>query len=257
MKKTELETLEKGLTQTVTEYNNIPLTDADKGKTLSILEKETKIISGENKSIFDEELSTKRFELEKDKVYSSQKLDDKKFEQDVKQRTFDNNIKTEELNLAKEKFNADTDQKKVDNELKEKEFKLNTKKYDQEIINTKFEHDVKSQELELNKAKFDQDVKNQEFENSIKQQELELSKLKMENDRKMALIQEQSRKNEQIFRYVSLGVTAVTTLTGIIVPLIAYSRLAKTNLYHIYKQEGRSTKEFDEAIRNVKALIRK
>lgn len=182
MKKTELETLEKGLTQTVTEYNNIPLTDADKGKTLSILEKETKIISGENKSIFDEELSMKRFELEKDKVYSSQKLDDKKFEQDVKQKTFDNNIK---------------------------------------------------------------------------QQELELSKLKMENDRKMALIQEQSRKNEQIFRYVSLGVTAVTTLTGIIVPLIAYSRLAKTNLYHIYKQEGRSTKEFDEAIRNVKTLIRK
>jgi uncharacterized small protein (DUF1192 family) len=207
MKKTELETLEKGLTQTVTEYNNIPLTDADKGKTLSILEKETKIISGENKSIFDEELSTKRFELEKDKVYSSQKLDDKKFDQDVKQKAFDNNIKTEELNLTKEKF--------------------------------------------------DQDVKNQEFENSIKQQELELSKLKMENDRKMALIQEQSRKNEQIFRYVSLGVTAVTTLTGIIVPLIAYSRLAKTNLYHIYKQEGRSTKEFDEAIRNVKSLIRK
>ena len=207
MKKTELETLEKGLTQTVTEYNNIPLTDADKGKTLSILEKETKIISGENKSIFDEELSTKRFELEKDKVYSSQKLDDKKFDQDVKQKAFDNNIKTEELNLTKEKF--------------------------------------------------DQDVKNQEFENSIRQQELELSKLKMENDRKMALIQEQSRKNEQIFRYVSLGVTAVTTLTGIIVPLIAYSRLAKTNLYHIYKQEGRSTKEFDEAIRNVKSLIRK
>jgi uncharacterized small protein (DUF1192 family) len=207
MKKTELETLEKGLTQTVTEYNNIPLTDADKGKTLSILEKETKIISGENKSIFDEELSTKRFELEKDKVYSSQKLDDKKFDQDVKQKAFDNNIKTEELNLTKEKF--------------------------------------------------DQDVKNQEFENSIKQQELELSKLKMENDRKMALIQEQSRKNEQIFRYVSLGVTAVTTLTGIIVPLIVYSRLAKTNLYHIYKQEGRSTKEFDEAIRNVKSLIRK
>ena len=207
MKKTELETLEKGLTQTVTEYNNIPLTDADKGKTLSILEKETKIISGENKSIFDEELSTKRFELEKDKVYSSQKLDDKKFDQDVKQKAFDNNIKTEELNLTKEKF--------------------------------------------------DQDVKQKAFDNNIKTEELELSKLKMENDRKMALIQEQSRKNEQIFRYVSLGVTAVTTLTGIIVPLIVYSRLAKTNLYHIYKQEGRSTKEFDEAIRNVKSLIRK
>lgn len=232
MKRTELETLEKGLTQTVTEYNNIPLTDADKGKTLSILEKETKIISSENKSIFDEELSTKRFELEKDKVYSSQKLDDKKFEQDVKQKTFDNNIKTEEFNLTKDKFNQD-------------------------VKNQEFGNNIKTEELELNKAKFNQDVKNQEFENSIKQQELELSKLKMENDRKMALIQEQSRKNEQIFRYVSLGVTAVTTLTGIIVPLIAYSRLAKTNLYHIYKQEGRSTKEFDEAIRNVKALIRK
>jgi uncharacterized small protein (DUF1192 family) len=232
MKKTELETLEKGLTQTVTEYNNIPLTDADKGKTLSILEKETKIISGENKSIFDEELSTKRFELEKDKVYSSQKLDDKKFDQDVKQKAFDNNIKTEELNLTKEKFDQDVKQKAFDN-------------------------NIKTEELNLTKEKFDQDVKNQEFENSIKQQELELSKLKMENDRKMALIQEQSRKNEQIFRYVSLGVTAVTTLTGIIVPLIAYSRLAKTNLYHIYKQEGRSTKEFDEAIRNVKSLIRK
>lgn len=232
MKRTELETLEKGLTQTVTEYNNIPLTDADKGKTLSILEKETRIISSENKSIFDEELSTKRFELEKDKVYSSQKLDDKKFEQDVKQKTFDNNIKTEELNLTKDKFNQD-------------------------VKNQEFGNSIKTEELELNKAKFSQDVKNQEFENSIKQQELELNKLKMENDRKMALIQEQSRKNEQIFRYVSLGVTAVTTLTGIIVPLIAYSRLAKTNLYHIYKQEGRSTKEFDEAIRNVKALIRK
>jgi uncharacterized small protein (DUF1192 family) len=232
MKKTELETLEKGLTQTVTEYNNIPLTDADKGKTLSILEKETKIISGENKSIFDEELSTKRFELEKDKVYSSQKLDDKKFDQDVKQKAFDNNIKTEELNLTKEKFDQDVKQKAFDN-------------------------NIKTEELNLTKEKFDQDVKNQEFENSIKQQELELSKLKMENDRKMALIQEQSRKNEQIFRYVSLGVTAVTTLTGIIVPLIVYSRLAKTNLYHIYKQEGRSTKEFDEAIRNVKSLIRK
>ena len=232
MKRTELETLEKGLTQTVTEYNNIPLTDADKGKTLSILEKETRIISSENKSIFDEELSTKRFELEKDKVYSSQKLDDKKFEQDVKQKTFDNNIKTEELNLTKDKFNQD-------------------------VKNQEFGNSIKTEELELNKAKFSQDVKNQEFENSIKQQELELSKLKMENDRKMALIQEQSRKNEQIFRYVSLGVTAVTTLTGIIVPLIAYSRLAKTNLYHIYKQEGRSTKEFDEAIRNVKTLIRK
>lgn len=232
MKRTELETLEKGLTQTVTEYNNIPLTDADKGKTLSILEKETRIISSENKSIFDEELSTKRFELEKDKVYSSQKLDDKKFEQDVKQKTFDNNIKTEELNLTKDKFNQD-------------------------VKNQEFGNSIKTEELELNKAKFSQDVKNQEFENSIKQQELELSKLKMENDRKMALIQEQSRKNEQIFRYVSLGVTAVTTLTGIIVPLIAYSRLAKTNLYHIYKQEGRSTKEFDEAIRNVKSLIRK
>lgn len=232
MKRTELETLEKGLTQTVTEYNNIPLTDADKGKTLSILEKETRIISSENKSIFDEELSTRRFELEKDKVYSSQKLDDKKFEQDVKQKTFDNNIKTEELNLTKDKFNQD-------------------------VKNQEFGNSIKTEELELNKAKFSQDVKNQEFENSIKQQELELSKLKMENDRKMALIQEQSRKNEQIFRYVSLGVTAVTTLTGIIVPLIAYSRLAKTNLYHIYKQEGRSTKEFDEAIRNVKTLIRK
>lgn len=232
MKRTELETLEKGLTQTVTEYNNIPLTDADKSKTLSILEKETRIISSENKSIFDEELSTKRFELEKDKVYSSQKLDDKKFEQDVKQKTFDNNIKTEELNLTKDKFNQD-------------------------VKNQEFGNSIKTEELELNKAKFSQDVKNQEFENSIKQQELELSKLKMENDRKMALIQEQSRKNEQIFRYVSLGVTAVTTLTGIIVPLIAYSRLAKTNLYHIYKQEGRSTKEFDEAIRNVKTLIRK
>ena len=257
MKRTELETLEKGLTQTVTEYNNIPLTDADKGKTLSILEKETKIISSENKSIFDEELSTKRFELEKDKVYSSQKLDDKKFEQDVKQKTFDNNIKTEELNLTKDKFNQDVKNQEFGNSIKTEELNLTKDKFNQDVKNQEFDNSIKTEELELNKAKFSQDVKNQEFENSIKQQELELSKLKMENDRKMALIQEQSRKNEQIFRYVSLGVTAVTTLTGIIVPLIAYSRLAKTNLYHIYKQEGRSTKEFDEAIRNVKALIRK
>lgn len=182
---TDLSSLKSGLDTSISEYASISIDDDRKLKTLQILIREFKLLTDEEKRLFDQQIQTERAELDKDHKYWSEKFEEKKFTQEQ--------------------------------ELNNKRFELESKKF--EILT-----------------------------------EIEKEKLKIENYRLASELQ--SKKDEQKYRYISLGITIGVPLIMNFVTLLVYRKLSYDNLRLIYRDEGRPTVDFKDSVKLVRNLIK-
>lgn len=109
-KETDLSSLESGVDLSIKEYSNIPLPDdLTKLQAIQLISKEIKLLSDERKRLSDEQMQEKRFELEKDKVYSSQQLDKDKLaaEKDKNQKDYDLAIRKIDIEITKMQIERD------------------------------------------------------------------------------------------------------------------------------------------------------
>lgn len=102
--------------------------EADYSKVLNVFVKQQKVISDEESRNFNEKMQEKRYELEKDKVYSSQNLEEKRFNKE-------NEIKEKEISLNEEKNKALIDIEKLKFDLELKKFELESKNNENNVKN--------------------------------------------------------------------------------------------------------------------------
>lgn len=206
-KTTDLSSLQQSISTSVKEYSNIPMPDdASKLQAIQILAREVKLVSDEEKRIFDQEMQESRFELEKDRVYSAQNLELKKFEEEKAHNASELDLKKEEQEIAR------------------KRLRLESKKQ-----NTLIE---------------------------IEKERVEIEKLRLEQEKTNSLLTEKARKDDQKFKYISLGLSIGIPALTTLISLLVYRRLAYSNLKLIYADEGRPTVDFKDAVKCVKNLTR-
>lgn len=206
MTKQDLENLKAGAlsVENVTS-RDIPY-DMDYMKVLQIFIKQQKLISDEETRLFNEEMQKERFELEKDRTYSGQKIDLDKLAEEKRMHDAELGLKKAELDLAAKRYRLDREKQKA-------------------LVN-----------LEATK--------------------IEIERMRLEMERESSRITLENAQSERKFRYVSLAITTVVGLVSVVVPLLVYRKLAYANLKLIYKDEGRPTQDFKDAVRCIKGLTK-
>ena len=185
--------------------DGIPV-DLDYLKALQIFIRQQKLITDEETRFFNEKMQEERFTLEKDRVYSSQKLDIDKLAEEKRMHDAELTFKEKEANLAGKRYRLDRDKQKA--------------------------------LLEIESAK------------------LEIEKMRLEMERESSKLTIENAQSERKFKYASLAVTTIVGLLSIVVPLVVYRKLAYANLKLIYKDEGRPTQDFKDAVRAIKGLTK-
>lgn len=184
-KNRNLNSLEKSLESSLTEYERLGIDDENKVRVLGIITRENKVLTDFEKAKSDENANEERFELEKDHRYWSEQMEEKKF--------------------AFEKAN---------------------KELENEILKTRLSIDQTRIEVEKSN--------------------LELAKQKAQFDRTTF--------------FITTGVSLFTVLLSTVmtaVTLYTYKKIVYTNYKLIYMDEGRPTKELENAIKQVNNLIKK
>lgn len=180
--------------------------DTDYMKVLQIFIKQQKVIADEETRVFNEEMQKKRFQLEKDRIYSDQQLGINKLAEEKRMHDAELAFKEKEANLASKRYRLDRDKQKA--------------------------------LLEIESTK------------------LEIEKMRLELERESSRATLENAQSERNFKYISLAVTTIVGLASIIVPLVVYRKLAYANLKLIYKDEGRPTQDFKDAVRAIKGLTK-
>lgn len=253
MKDADLQKLSNALPTFVSRFENSQ-TEADAGACLANLVKLNSIVSNEEKRNFDENLKNEQFALEKDHTYSQDKINESRLKEDIK-----NNSERNEL--EKKKFEQQIKDSSEKNEFEKEKFeyqvktdleknKLEKKKLNQQITNDKIRND-------LEEKKFEQQTLNDSTKNDIEKLRLEIEKDRLDMQRMDYAQKAKDSHDEKMFRWISFGVTTGLSLVTSIVPILVYRKLAYTNLKLIYKDEGRPSTEYKDAIKSIQNLIRK
>lgn len=169
-------------------------------------------------------------------------------------------IKVFKLFAAEQKLISDEETRAFNEDMAQKRYELEKdQKYAiQDLDKKKFEEEKKQHTAEL-------DLRTKEFNLAKDKQDamilLETNKLKLETSRlefeqNQALIAQESQKSDKMFRWISLGVSSLLTVVGIVVPIMVYRKLAYANLKLIYRDEGRPTQDFRNSIRVIENMIK-
>lgn len=253
MKDADLQTLSGALPTFVSRFENSQ-TAADAGLALANLQKLNSIVSSEEKRKSDEQFRNEQFALNKDHTYFQEKMDENRLKEQIKENSerndlekkqFEQSIKdnSEKNEFEKTKFEH---QVKTDSEKN----KLEKEKLEQQISNDKIRND-------LEKRKLEQQISNDSTKNDIEKLRLEIEKDRLDMQRMDYAQKAKDSKDEKMFRWISFGATTAISLVGMVAPILVYRKLAYTNLKLIYKDEGRPTTEYKDAIKSVQNLIRK
>lgn len=135
------------------------------------------------------------------------------------------------------------EKQKNENALKQDQFQLNK------------DHVYAQDSLE--EKRFKQQVKDSSEKNELEKMKLEIEKARLDIQHGELIQKQKESRNDMRFRLVTFGITTVIGLAEVIIPLIVYRKLAYTNLNLIYKDEGRPSNDYKDAIKNVHNLIRK
>lgn len=235
MNNADLQSLSGGLSGFVTDLQN-STTQAEKGAVINNIARLSSVVSNEEKRINDTEFRNEQFALNKDHTYFQEKIEENKFKEQVK----DNSEKNE---LEKKKFEQQIKDNSEKNKLEEAKLK-------QQISNDKFRN-------ELDNKKFEQQLSSEHEKNEIEKLKLELEKDRLDIQRKELEQKAKDAHNDTRFKWITFGITTTTALLTAIMPILVYRKLAYTNLKLIYKDEGRPTTEYKDAIKSVQNLIKK
>ena len=86
--------------------------------------------------------------------------------------------------------------------------------------------------------------------------DLELQKIRLELEKNDLEARRAQERNESKFRWITFGITTGLAFVQFAMTLMSYRKLAYTNLKLIYKDEGRPTTEYKDAIKDVKNLLK-
>ena len=224
MKATDLQAVENSFTSSVNEYQQIGLSDPDKAKCIQIIQKEASILSNEEKRKNDLEFQDKRFELDKDHTY------------------FQESLEKDKLKQQKESFEY---QKIKDSN----ESKFQDKRFELDKDHTCFQESLEKDKLKQQKESF-------EYQKIKDSNDLELQKIRLELEKNDLEARRAQERNESKFRWITFGITTGLAFVQFAMTLMSYRKLAYTNLKLIYKDEGRPTTEYKDAIKDVKNLLK-
>ena len=224
MKATDLQTVENSFTSSVNEYQQIGLNDPDKAKCIQIIQREASILSNEEKRKNDLEFQDKRFELDKDHTY------------------FQESLEKDKLKQQKESFEY---QKIKDSN----ESKFQDKRFELDKDHTCFQESLEKDKLKQQKESF-------EYQKIKDSNDLELQKIRLELEKNDLEARRAQERNESKFRWITFGITTGLAFVQFAMTLMSYRKLAYTNLKLIYKDEGRPTTEYKDAIKDVKNLLK-
>lgn len=253
MNNADLQSLSGGLSGFVTDLQN-STTQTEKGAVINNIVRLSSVVSNEEKRINDTEFRNEQFALNKDHTYFQEKIEENKFKEQVK----DNSEKNE---LEKKKFEQQIKDNSEKNDFEKKKFeyqvkndseknKLEEAKLKQQISNDKFRND-------LDNKKFEQQLSSEHEKNEIEKLKLELEKDRLDIQRKELEQKAKDARNDTRFKWITFGITTTMGLLTTIMPILVYRKLAYTNLKLIYKDEGRPTTEYKDAIKSVQNLIKK
>ena len=224
MKATDLQTVENSFTSSVNEYQQIGLSDPDKAKCIQIIQKEASILSNEEKRKNDLEFQDKRFELDKDHTY------------------FQESLEKDKLKQQKESFEYQKIKDSNESKFQDKHFELDK------------DHICFQESLEKDKLK--QQKESFEYQKIKDSNDLELQKIRLELEKNDLEARRAQERNESKFRWITFGITTGLAFVQFAMTLMSYRKLAYTNLKLIYKDEGRPTTEYKDAIKDVKNLLK-
>ena len=224
MKATDLQAVENSFTSSVNEYQQIGLNDPDKAKCIQIIQREASILSNEEKRKNDLEFQDKRFELDKDHTY------------------FQESLEKDKLKQQKESFEY---QKIKDSN----ESKFQDKRFELDKDHTYFQESLEKDKLKQQKESF-------EYQKIKDSNDLELQKIRLELEKNDLEARRAQERNESKFRWITFGITTGLAFVQFAMTLMSYRKLAYTNLKLIYKDEGRPTTEYKDAIKDVKNLLK-
>ena len=146
-------------------------------------------------------------------------------------------------NLQKLTNIVDSNEKRQeDNSFRNEQFQLNK---DHVYAQDKLEED-----------RFKQQIKDNSEKNEIERLRLEIEKTRLDLQKEDLNQKRIDSRNDMRFRLVTFGITTVIGLVEVIIPLLVYRKLAYTNLNLIYKDEGRPTNDYKDAIKNIKMMIK-
>lgn len=146
-------------------------------------------------------------------------------------------------NLQKLTNIVDSNEKRQeDNSYRNEQFQLNK------------DHVYAQDKLEEDRLK--QQIKDNSEKNEIERLKLEIEKTRLDLTKEDLNQKRIDSRNDMRFRLVTFGITTVIGLAEVIIPLLVYRKLAYTNLNLIYRDEGRPTNEYKDAIKNVKMMIK-
>ena len=146
-------------------------------------------------------------------------------------------------NLQKLTNIVDSNEKRQeDNSFRNEQFQLNK------------DHVYAQDKLEEDRLK--QQIKDNSEKNEIERLRLEIEKTRLDLQREDLNQKKIDSRNDMRFRLVTFGITTVIGLAEVIIPLLVYRKLAYTNLNLIYRDEGRPTNDYKDAIKNIKMMIK-
>lgn len=146
-------------------------------------------------------------------------------------------------NLQKLTNIVDSNEKRQeDNSYRNEQFQLNK------------DHVYAQDKLEEDRLK--QQIKDNSEKNEIERLKLEIEKTRLDLTKEDLNQKRIDSRNDMHFRLVTFGITTVIGLAEVIIPLLVYRKLAYTNLNLIYRDEGRPTNDYKDAIKNVKMMIK-
>ena len=146
-------------------------------------------------------------------------------------------------NLQKLTNIVDSNEKRQeDNSFRNEQFQLNK------------DHVYAQDKLEEDRLK--QQIKDNSEKNEIERLKLEIEKTRLDLQKEDLNQKRIDSRNDMRFRLVTFGITTVIGLAEVIIPLLVYRKLAYTNLNLIYRDEGRPTNDYKDAIKNIKMMIK-
>ena len=124
------------------------------------------------------------------------------------------------------------------------------------------DNSFRNEQFQLNKDhvyaqdKLKQQIKDNSEKNEIERLRLEIEKTRLDLQKEDLNQKRIDSRNDMRFRLVTFGITTVIGLAEVIIPLLVYRKLAYTNLNLIYRDEGRPTNDYKDAIKNIKMMIK-
>ena len=89
----------------------------------------------------------------------------------------------------------------------------------------------------------------------IEKSRLEMDKSRLEIDKTNQKILLENGRKERKIRYISLIITSVTSVAGIIVPAVLFYKMGILDMKHRYRDEGITSKFYESSMKNIANLM--